>query len=123
MRRYIIIRQSLILSADRSFIEIPHPMQLSSKAIYTALFLSSLSIAHGDNESIGMGMDMHATSSAGSPTASISQNVQSEGSTSYFAYGQHSGTIVAHIAFMTLSWCLILPAGKLLFNSENWYRD
>jgi hypothetical protein len=98
-------------------------MQLLSKAIYTAIFLSSLTIAHGDDESMGLDMDMHATSRAASPTASISHNVQSEGPTSYFAYGQHSGTIVAHIAFMTLSWCLFLPAGKHLLSSETWDHD
>ncbi|KAE8361457.1 hypothetical protein BDV27DRAFT_166965 [Aspergillus caelatus] len=59
-------------------------------------------------------MDMHATSSATAPTASVSPNAQSEGLMSYFSYGQHSSTIVAHIALMTLGWCLVLPAAVVL---------
>lgn len=81
-------------------------MWLLTRAAYATLFFASLSIAHGDDES--MDMDMPATSPA-APTASASQNAQS-----YFAYGQHSNTILAHIALMILSWCFVLPAGKLL---------
>lgn len=32
---------------------------------------------------------------------------------SYFAYGKHPGTIVAHVALMILGWCFVLPAGML----------
>ena len=31
---------------------------------------------------------------------------------SYFAYGKHSSTIMAHIALMTIAWCFLLPVGK-----------
>ena len=95
-------------------------MRLFTRAAYAALFLASLAIAHGDDESMdmdmnmGMSMDMHATTSAASPTASVSQNTQSEGPMSYFAYGKHSSTILAHIALMILGWCFVLPAGKQL---------
>jgi hypothetical protein len=33
---------------------------------------------------------------------------------SYFAYGKHSGTIMAHIALMMLGWCIVLPAGEFV---------
>ncbi|CRG82975.1 putative membrane protein YCR061W [Talaromyces islandicus] len=86
-------------------------MKLLTGAAYAALFFASLSIAHGDHESMDMDtdIDIHATSSTPAPTASASQNTQS-----YFSYGQHSGTILAHIALMTLSWCFVLPAAVLL---------
>lgn len=57
-----------------------------------------------------MNMDMHSTSSA-APTASAS-GTQPESPTSYFAYGEHSTTIIAHIALMVLAWCFVLPAGS-----------
>lgn len=93
-------------------------MRLLTRAAYVALFLASLAIAHGDDESMdmdmntGMSMDMHATTSAAAPTASVSQDAHSEGPMSYFAYGKHSSTVLAHIALMILGWCFVLPAGK-----------
>ncbi|KAL4786498.1 hypothetical protein BJX76DRAFT_365579 [Aspergillus varians] len=63
---------------------------------------------------MAMSVDMHASSGAATPTASISQNAQSEDPTSYFSYGQHSSTILAHIALMTIGWCFVLPAAVLL---------
>lgn len=64
-----------------------------------------------------MNMEMHSTPSATAPTASASQNAQDNIPTSYFAYGEHSTTILAHIALMILAWCFVLPAGMLLSNS------
>lgn len=96
-------------------------MRLLTRAAYATLFLASLAIAHGDDESVdtdmAMSMDMHPTSSAAASTASVSQNAQSEGPMSYFSYGQHSSTILAHITLMTLGWCFALPAGNLLSSS------
>lgn len=92
-------------------------MPLLNQAVYATVFFASLAIAHsGDKSMIDMEerMDMHAASSTTAPTASVSTNGQSEGPMSYFSYGEHSSTIMAHIALMTLGWCLILPAGKLL---------
>lgn len=63
-------------------------------------------------------MDMHSTS-ATAPTASASQTPQTESPTSYFAYGEHSSTILAHIGLMILAWCFVLPAGKLLPKSAS----
>lgn len=31
----------------------------------------------------------------------------------YFALGEHSGSILAHIILEVISWCFILPIGKL----------
>ncbi|KAJ5569993.1 uncharacterized protein N7459_009423 [Penicillium hispanicum] len=93
-------------------------MRLLTRAAYETLFLASLAIAHGDDTSMDIDMalsvSMHATSSAAVPTASVLQVVQSEDPTSYFSYGQHSSTILAHIALMTLGWCFVLPAAVLL---------
>lgn len=63
-------------------------------------------------------MDMHSTPIPTAPTALASQTPQSESATSYFAYGEHSGTILAHIGLMILAWCFVLPAGNT-FNSAS----
>ena len=39
---------------------------------------------------------------------------------SYFTYGNHSGLILAHIAFMTLGWFFVLPIGALKFQLLSW---
>ncbi|KAJ5552106.1 hypothetical protein N7494_001484 [Penicillium frequentans] len=87
-------------------------------AAHAALILASLSIAQGDDKSMDIdmarGLVMHDTSSATAPTASVSGNPPNEGHTSYFSYGQHSSTILAHVALMTLGWCFVLPAAVLL---------
>lgn len=73
---------------------------------------------------IGMAMskEMNTTFSAATPTASILQHAQSESPTSYFSYGQHSSTILAHIALMSIGWCFVLPAGKLSSTSGEYYN-
>ncbi|KAL4886890.1 hypothetical protein BJY04DRAFT_43411 [Aspergillus karnatakaensis] len=53
-------------------------------------------------------MDMHATS-----RAAALHNARGEEPASYFAYGDHSGTIIAHIALMILGWCFVLPAAVM----------
>ncbi|OJJ08843.1 hypothetical protein ASPVEDRAFT_145055 [Aspergillus versicolor CBS 583.65] len=60
-----------------------------------------------------MNMDLHSISSA-APTASASPTSPSESPTSYFSYGEHSTTILAHIVLMILAWCFVLPAAVLL---------
>ncbi|KAJ5630867.1 uncharacterized protein N7484_010967 [Penicillium longicatenatum] len=93
-------------------------MWLLTRATYATLAFASLSIAHGNgksmNNDMAISMDIHASSSAAAVTASVSQNAQSESFASYFSYGQHSSTILTHIALMILSWCFILPAAVLL---------
>lgn len=36
---------------------------------------------------------------------------------SYFALGEHSGAILAHIVLEVISWCFILPVGKFRLSS------
>ncbi|KAJ5125135.1 hypothetical protein N7448_004462 [Penicillium atrosanguineum] len=89
--------------------------QLATRAAFAAIFLALLAIAHGDDESISMdirmSMDMHETPNASSSTSLISPNIPCDG---YFACGKHSSTIMAHIALMVLSWCLVLPPAVML---------
>ncbi|OJJ40305.1 hypothetical protein ASPWEDRAFT_102709 [Aspergillus wentii DTO 134E9] len=49
----------------------------------------------------------HAQPSASSPVVENSPM-------SYFAYGKHSGTIIAHIGLMVLAWCFVLPIAVML---------
>lgn len=48
------------------------------------------------------------------PQPSPTAQAQADTPMSYFAYGAHSGTIVAHAGLMVLGWCFVLPAGELL---------
>ncbi|KAL1849801.1 hypothetical protein Plec18170_007322 [Paecilomyces lecythidis] len=93
------------------------------RATYETIFFASLAIAHGDDKSMDMDMatsvDMHATTSASTPTVFVSQNAQTDGPTSYFSYGKHSSTILAHIALMTLGWCFVLPPAVLLSTARS----
>lgn len=57
-----------------------------------------------------MNMDMGTATSHAQPSAS--SPVVENSPMSYFAYGKHSGTIMAHIALMVLAWCFVLPIGK-----------
>ena len=93
--------------------------QIATQLAVAAVLLASLATAlpHGDDESLdmdmdmNMGMDSHASDSAAQPATSTAA-AYSEGPMSYFAYGKHSTTIMAHIALMILGWCFVLPAGK-----------
>lgn len=85
-----------------------------------ALLLALLATvyAHGGEETTTMDMDMDMNmemgSEASTPTAqaiATATATQVSGPMSYFAYGKHSSTIVAHITLMAIAWCLILPAG------------
>lgn len=89
---------------------------LLTRAAFAAVFLAALATAHGDDESMemdmnmGMNMDMHSSTAA--PTPSATAHASNDGPMSYFAYGKHSSTILAHIALMILGWCFVLPAGE-----------
>lgn len=84
-------------------------------AFAAALLLASIASAlpHGD-EAMDMGgmdmgdMDMHASH----PEHESHADTSDDSPMSYFAYGKHSSTIVAHIALMVLAWCFVLPIGK-----------
>ncbi|KAJ5321754.1 hypothetical protein MYU51_017213 [Penicillium brevicompactum] len=66
------------------------------------------------HESTGMDMDM--AHSAPTPTASPGT---SDGPMSYFAYGKHSSSVIAHIALMVVAWCFILPVAVILSVSRS----
>ena len=86
----------------------------SHAAIAAASVFASLAsaIPHGDNHAMdmdmGMGMGMNSTQKQPESHADASD----DSPMSYFAYGKHSSTIMAHIALMVLAWCFILPVGK-----------
>lgn len=91
----------------------------ASNAALTAAFLfASLANAlpHGDDHSMDdMNMDMGMSTGMGGHgynATSKSSEPAEDSPMSYFAYGKHSGTIVAHIGLMVLAWCFILPAGE-----------
>ncbi|KAI1966641.1 hypothetical protein LOZ58_000129 [Ophidiomyces ophidiicola] len=46
-------------------------------------------------------------------TTGITVPAHAPGSLSYFVYGEHSGTIIAHIVVMVLAWVFILPIGVM----------
>ena len=83
----------------------------------TSLILASLAsgLPHGD-EDMNMGDMGDSMSHPGheEPHPSPTAAAQDDTPMSYFAYGEHSGTIVAHVALMIISWCFVLPAGKLV---------
>ncbi|RJE20861.1 integral membrane protein [Aspergillus sclerotialis] len=83
--------------------------QKTSRAAFAAAWLlvsAANALPHGDDDSMDMDKDMNMDSHSGQDQASEAfQNSPM----SYFAYGKHSGTIVAHIALMVLAWCFVLP--------------
>jgi hypothetical protein len=85
--------------------------------------LSTLALAHGDDEAMdtsGMGMDMGmsgsnaaaAPSSVPTMTADIAQEL------SYFSYPDEKVWIWAHIAAMTTAWGFIAPIGTKDISTE-----
>ncbi|KGO64393.1 Uncharacterized protein PITC_022430 [Penicillium italicum] len=73
-----------------------------SQAAFAALI--ALATAHDS-------MDMDMAHNVPEPTPVIHN---SDSPMSYFAYGKHSSSIIAHIAFMVAAWCFILPAAVML---------
>ncbi|OOQ87155.1 integral membrane protein [Penicillium brasilianum] len=89
----------------------------ATRAAFVAVFLACLAtaVAHGDDEHTDMNMDMSMDmTSAAAATPAPTAHANSEGPMSYFAYGKHSGAIMAHIALMMLGWCIVLPAAVML---------
>ncbi|CAG8025636.1 unnamed protein product [Penicillium olsonii] len=80
-------------------------MRLRASQAAFAVFIA-LATAH---ESMDMDMDM--THSAPKPTAT---HANSDGPMSYFAYGKHSSSIIAHIVLMVAAWCFVLPVAVML---------
>lgn len=87
----------------------------ANAAFIAAFLLASLAnaIPHGDDHS-DMDMSMDMSGHGHNATAQPSTEPAEDSPMSYFAYGKHSGTIIAHIGLMVLAWCFILPAGVML---------
>jgi hypothetical protein len=88
----------------------------TTRAAFAVVFLASLAtaLAHGDDEmdmNMDMEMGMHPSATTATATATPSASGAND-PMSYFAYGKHSSSIIAHIALMVLGWCFVLPAGK-----------
>lgn len=88
--------------------------QKTSRAAFAVAWLlvsAANALPHGDDDSMDMdmGMNMDNQTQPDQPSEA-SQNAPM----SYFAYGKHSGTIVAHIALMMLAWCVVLPVGEFI---------
>ncbi|KAJ0420194.1 hypothetical protein BJY00DRAFT_284927 [Aspergillus carlsbadensis] len=84
-------------------------LQRASRAALAALFLASIAsaLAHGDDHEMDMGMDMDHSSHD-------QTDANDSSPMSYFAYGKHTGWIVAHIALMVVAWCFVLPTAVML---------
>ncbi|KAJ5637818.1 hypothetical protein N7490_007697 [Penicillium lividum] len=91
----------------------------ATRVAFAAVFLASLAtaLAHGDDESMNMDMGMNMNTQASTTTtatATPSATGHGNGAMSYFAYGKHSSSIIAHVALMVLGWCFVLPAAVML---------
>ncbi|KAJ6050099.1 hypothetical protein N7444_006815 [Penicillium canescens] len=88
---------------------------IATRVALAAIVFASLATAlpHGDDESMDMGMDMGASTAVPQPTTTAA-HATPDGPMSYFAYGKHSSSIIAHIALMVLGWCFVLPVGVML---------
>ncbi|GIJ92226.1 hypothetical protein Asppvi_011203 [Aspergillus pseudoviridinutans] len=88
-------------------------LRAASRAAFAASFLL-VSIAnalpHGDDESMEMDMGMNMEDTTKSEPH---KDANDESPMSYFAYGKHSGTIMAHIALMIIAWCFVLPTAVM----------
>ncbi|KAL4959437.1 Ytp1 family protein [Aspergillus stella-maris] len=90
-------------------------LQRIPRAALAALVLASIAsaLAHGDDHH-GMDMD-HMDMAAPSASATPAGSPATENSPmSYFAYGKHTGWIMAHIALMVIAWCFVLPTAVML---------
>jgi hypothetical protein len=82
-----------------------------------ALATTALALPHDDSDSPDMNMDMHSDMHSTMTTATATAHA-TDGPMSYFAYGKHSSSIIAHIALMVLGWCFVLPVGMCLIYSH-----
>lgn len=87
-------------------------LQRISRAALAVLLLASIAsaLAHGDDHEMDMNMDMDHMDMGASHENAQPENGD-DSPMSYFAYGQYTGWIVAHIALMVVAWCFVLPTG------------
>ncbi|RAL03792.1 Ytp1 family protein [Aspergillus ibericus CBS 121593] len=85
----------------------------SRAALAAAFFLASVANAlpHGDDDAMDMDMNMDMSHSDSTQDSHTDEN--DESLMSYFAYGKHSGAIMAHIGLMVLAWCFVLPTAVM----------
>lgn len=57
----------------------------------------------GGSGDMDMGMDMSHKDTMSKP--------EDQWELSYWAYGQHMGSITAHVILEVLAWCFVLPVG------------
>ncbi|KAL4993378.1 hypothetical protein BDV10DRAFT_179247 [Aspergillus recurvatus] len=90
-------------------------LQRFSRAALAALLLASIAsaLAHGDDHGMDMNMDMDHMN-MGASHEHAQPETSDDSPISYFAYGQYTGWIVAHIALMVLAWCFVLPTAIML---------
>ncbi|KAH8819527.1 integral membrane protein-like protein [Xylogone sp. PMI_703] len=86
----------------------------SLAATLAGLALLGLAVAHGDE---AMDMDM-STAPAPAPAAPAAPD---EAPANYFRLEEHSGTMLAHIVIMTISWIFVLPVGVILSIARSRY--
>jgi hypothetical protein len=86
--------------------------QKTSRAAFAAAWLlaSAANAIPHDDGSMNMDTDTDMSKAANTQPEAPAQ-ASDNSPMSYFAYGKHSGTIVAHIALMVLAWCFVLPIG------------
>ncbi|KAI9372074.1 hypothetical protein BJX61DRAFT_471212 [Aspergillus egyptiacus] len=90
-------------------------LQRLSRAALAALLLASLAtaLAHGDDHEMNMDMDMEMNMDMTSHEPAQT-DADDNSPMSYFAYGQYTGWIVAHIALMVIAWGFVLPIAVVL---------
>lgn len=83
-------------------------------ALVASFFLVSVANAlpHDDDDSMEMEVTMELDLGSGNSTTSNVPFPIANWPMSYFAYGKHSSTIIAHIVLMVLAWCFVLPSGE-----------
>lgn len=99
----------------------------TAPAAFTAAFLFLASLTHaipdGDYHAMNHDMNMDSSSSmhmghghgeTAQATATAAVHPAEAWPMSYFSHGEHSGTIIAHIALMILAWCFVLPTGDYI---------
>ncbi|CBF75551.1 hypothetical protein AN3714.2 [Aspergillus nidulans FGSC A4] len=90
-------------------------LQRISRAALAVFLLASIAsaLAHGDDHEMDMNMDMDHMDMGASHENAQPENGD-DSPMSYFAYGQYTGWIVAHIALMVVAWCFVLPTAIML---------